>query len=67
MKMLLLSCFVPFGGLVVGLLLASLGFWIWARADPPKMPTPSRTEPVHLRLADPDADEDWKNVLARKR
>jgi hypothetical protein len=57
MKMLLLSGFVFLGGLVVGLILAGLGFWIWVRAEPPKIPTPSHTGPVHLRLADPDAGE----------
>ena len=57
MRMLLLSGFVFVGGLVVGLILAALGFWIWVHAEPPKILTPSRTEPVHLRLADPDAGE----------
>ena len=37
MKLLFFSGFVFFGGLLVGLILAALGFWIWVHAEPPKV------------------------------
>jgi len=66
MKMLLMSGLVFLCGLMTGLILAALGFWIWVQAEPAKIPVPPHTGSVNLHLADPDAGEQLEKPCPRE-